>query len=162
MKKDYYDWLEVSKQASPEIIEKAYKTLVKKYHPDLQEESKKKEYEEILKKINEAYNILSNPQKREEYNNLLKVSTQIPNTEKNKQYDKTIISKTNAQNNINERPKKTYEDYKKDFISFILTVFIILTIINIPFVQKIIINFYNNNYAFQHIINIFINLFKIY
>ena len=36
--KTYYDWLEVSPKASPEVIEKAYKALVKKYHPDLQQE----------------------------------------------------------------------------------------------------------------------------
>ena len=33
---NYYKILEVDKNASPEVIEKAYKTLVKKYHPDLQ------------------------------------------------------------------------------------------------------------------------------
>ena len=37
MEKNYYNILEVNKNASPEIIEKAYKTLVKKYHPDLQD-----------------------------------------------------------------------------------------------------------------------------
>lgn len=64
--KNYYDWLEISKQASPEVIEKAYKALVKKYHPDLQE-GDKHEAEEILKKINEAYDVLSNSEKRTEY-----------------------------------------------------------------------------------------------
>ena len=34
--KNYYEILEVDSKASPEVIEKAYKTLVKKYHPDLQ------------------------------------------------------------------------------------------------------------------------------
>ena len=34
--KNYYEILEVSQNASPEVIEKAYKALVKKYHPDLQ------------------------------------------------------------------------------------------------------------------------------
>ena len=43
MKKNYYDILEVNKNASPEIIEKAYKTLVKKYHPDLQKNEEKRE-----------------------------------------------------------------------------------------------------------------------
>ena len=36
LEENYYEILEVNKNASPEIIEKAYKTLVKKYHPDLQ------------------------------------------------------------------------------------------------------------------------------
>ena len=71
MEKSYYDWLEINKNASPEIIEKAYKTLAKKYHPDLQDPSKKQECEEILKHINEAYEVLSDKSKKEEYDNLL-------------------------------------------------------------------------------------------
>lgn len=50
MKENYYDILEINKNASPEIIEKAYKTLVKKYHPDLQENNQKNNYEEKIKK----------------------------------------------------------------------------------------------------------------
>ena len=65
--KNYYDLLQVNKNASPEIIEKAYKVLAKKYHPDLQPETKKKEAENILKEINEAYEILSNPERRKAY-----------------------------------------------------------------------------------------------
>jgi len=49
LEKNYYDILEVNKNASPEIIEKAYKTLVKKYHPDLQDNNLKAEYEEKIK-----------------------------------------------------------------------------------------------------------------
>lgn len=67
MDKNYYDILQVNKNASPEIIEKAYKTLAKKYHPDLQEEENKKHAEEILKEINEAYEVLSNPEKKQDY-----------------------------------------------------------------------------------------------
>lgn len=68
MEKNYYDILEISKNASSEIVEKAYKTLVKKYHPDLQEENLKQEYENKLKLINEAYEVLSDEQKRNQYN----------------------------------------------------------------------------------------------
>ena len=67
MEENYYEILEVNKNASPEIIEKAYKTLVKKYHPDLQEDNLKNIYEEKIKKINEAYDILSNSEKRKNY-----------------------------------------------------------------------------------------------
>lgn len=62
-----YDILEVSKKASKEVIEKAYRTLAKKYHPDLQEEKDRAYAEEKMKKINEAYDILSNEEKRNEY-----------------------------------------------------------------------------------------------
>ena len=72
MNKNYYDILQINQNASPEIIEKAYKTLAKKYHPDLQEEVNKKEAEEILKEINEAYEVLSNPDKKALYDQNLK------------------------------------------------------------------------------------------
>lgn len=62
MEKNYYKILEVDFNASPEVIEKAYKTLAKKYHPDLQKESQKVIAGEKLKEINEAYEVLSNPQ----------------------------------------------------------------------------------------------------
>ena len=75
MNKNYYDILQINQNASLEIIEKAYKTLAKKYHPDLQEENNKKEAEEILKEINEAYEILSNPDKKAIYDQNLKNET---------------------------------------------------------------------------------------
>ncbi len=71
MNKNYYDILQVNKNASPEIIEKAYKTLAKKYHPDLQTEENKKQAEEILKEINEAYEVLSDSEKKQSYDKLL-------------------------------------------------------------------------------------------
>ncbi len=70
--KNYYELLEVDKNASKEIIDKAYKILVKKYHPDLQDESSKLECEHKIKEINEAYDILSDTLKRNEYDKTLK------------------------------------------------------------------------------------------
>lgn len=67
MNTNYYDILQVNRNASPEIIEKAYKTLAKKYHPDLQTEENKKQSEEILKEINEAYETLSHAEKKQAY-----------------------------------------------------------------------------------------------
>ena len=49
-----YELLEVSENASQEVIEKAYKVLAKRYHPDLQKEIDKNKSEEMMKKINEA------------------------------------------------------------------------------------------------------------
>ena len=71
--KNYYEILEVSENASPEVIEKAYKALVKKYHPDLQPSEKKQEAENKIKMINEAYDTLSNSQKKETYDRQLKM-----------------------------------------------------------------------------------------
>lgn len=62
-----YEILEVSEKASKEVIDKAYHVLVKKYHPDVQQAEEKKNAEEKMKKINEAYEILGNEGKRKEY-----------------------------------------------------------------------------------------------
>lgn len=96
MEQNYYDILEVNKNASSEIIEKAYKTLVKKYHPDLQENDLKIKYEEKIKKINEAYDILSDPEKRKKYDLNLK-NTEISINDYNSLYQENI----NLKNNLN-------------------------------------------------------------
>ena len=69
---NYYKILEVDRDASPEVIEKAYRALAKKYHPDLQESNMKQKAEEKLKLINEAYEVLSNPDSKAKYDATLK------------------------------------------------------------------------------------------
>ena len=64
-KRDYYDVLGVSKTATDEEIKKAYRNLAKKYHPDVSTEPNA---EEKLKESQEAYEVLSDQQKREQYN----------------------------------------------------------------------------------------------
>lgn len=64
MSKDYYSILGVEKNASKEDIKKAYKTLAKKYHPDI---NKDKEASEKFKEINEAASVLGDDKKREQY-----------------------------------------------------------------------------------------------
>lgn len=66
--KNYYEILEIDKNASEEMIEKAYKTLAKRYHPDLQNSSSSPKK---MQQINEAYEILSNDFKRREYDEKL-------------------------------------------------------------------------------------------
>ena len=75
MDKNYYKILEIDKNASQEIIEKAYKVLVKKYHPDLQTSPEMKlKCETKIKEINEAYETLSDASKKEIYDNTLRTS----------------------------------------------------------------------------------------
>ena len=67
-KKDYYEVLGVPKDASDDVIRKAYKKLAIKWHPDKHVDDKK-EAEEKFKEISEAYSVLSDPQKKDTVNN---------------------------------------------------------------------------------------------
>lgn len=63
-KRDYYEVLGVAKTATPAELKTAYRKLALKYHPD---KNKAEDAEQTFKEINEAYQILSDPQKRQAY-----------------------------------------------------------------------------------------------
>ena len=127
--KDYYEILQVNEKASIEIIEKAYKTLAKKYHPDLQtDEIKRKFAEEKFKNLNEAYKVLSDDFLREQYDEELQIE-RMKNFKKQMRYQNDNIrfqdtktpvntnsfeNNNNARNeNIKNRDYETREKYRK-------------------------------------------------
>ena len=71
-KRDYYEVLGLSKNATEAEIKKAYRSLAKKYHPDL---NKEKGSDVHFKEVQEAYEVLSDSQKRANYDQFGHAST---------------------------------------------------------------------------------------
>lgn len=150
--KNYYEILEVNQKASKEIIEKAYKVLAKKYHPDLRSGQAKIEANKKLKDINEAYDVLSNEFLREQYDIELqkKVTQNIRSSNYNRkssQHEKNEVKRVNNKENeyklgsfasiigivkelYKNRPKKHEhkEITKIDVISVVLTIIVVILI----------------------------------
>lgn len=122
--KTYYDTLEVSRTASAEVIKRAHNVLIKKYHPDLANGSEKKEAEKKTAEINEAYETLKDPVKREKYDEFLKKSEILnsnKNEEKEQKYNKASVEKMEIElankklnDEINIRVNKAQEDIDKE------------------------------------------------
>jgi curved DNA-binding protein len=68
--KDYYKTLEVARAASAEEIKAAFRKLARRFHPDVAKGADKKKAEDRFKEINEAYEVLSDPDKRKRYDEL--------------------------------------------------------------------------------------------
>ena len=133
-----YEILEVSENASMETINKIYKIQAKKYHPDLQtNEADKVKAEEKMKQINDAYSVLSDEQKRKEYDQKLErereikrqqdeqniinnVARNYSEAQKTNQTNNTINNNSNSQNNAVYYKQKSNENNKvyteKDYI----------------------------------------------
>lgn len=111
-----YDILEVSPKASKEVIERAYKTLAKKYHPDLQVGKDKAKAEEKMKIINHAYSILGDESKRAEYDESLEVERQQQDIKYNNEHQNNNNSSYYSENTVyqnqyqNSRNTSQYED----------------------------------------------------
>lgn len=144
-KNTLYEMLEVSENASDEVIEKAYKVLAKKYHPDLQKEQNKKSAEIKMKEINEAYEVLGNKEKRREYDLRLQMEREeerIRNRQENtiedsskqvidndnpndiekdraiyqrKLYQEEIKQRKKMQENLNKEYENAYYNYLRSF-----------------------------------------------
>lgn len=110
--KNYYEILEVNAKASKEVIEKAYKVLVKKYHPDLYSGEKQQYAEKKTKEINEAYNVLSDEFLREQYDSELE--RQKENYKTNRyQEQRTQTPKQNNSNQTKITGKKPLQQRKQ-------------------------------------------------
>ena len=122
MEKNYYEILEVDKNASKEIIDKTYKILVKRYHPDLQDAETKKQYEEKIKKVNEAYSVISNEYQRSEYDKQLE-EREVSKEEYEKilkenillkeQISKLVNDRQNIEKINREKQEQAYKDYNE-------------------------------------------------
>lgn len=100
-----YELLEVSEKASKEVIEKAYKVLAKRYHPDLQEEKDKKQAEEKMKQINEAYTILIDDEKRKAYDIEL-------NAKRQEEIQRKMQENTKVNNEITRVEQEAFNDFQ--------------------------------------------------
>lgn len=189
MNKNYYEILQINQNASSEIIEKAYKTLAKKYHPDLQEESKKSESEEILKEINEAYEVLSDPIKKKNYDMTL-ANSSISEENLNQLYNENQVLKKqlhNLQENTNNNAffeeelqrarQKAYHDayiqdlknrgykirYKKSFKDYgknIISIILTFFILFLIYQIPFVKRFLKDNILIQTCSNIFKQIFS--
>src|SRR6187200_2195951 len=65
--RDFYQVLGLSRTATADEIKKAYRRLARQYHPDLHAGSKKAEMEKKFKELNEAQEVLTDPEKRKKY-----------------------------------------------------------------------------------------------
>jgi curved DNA-binding protein CbpA len=137
MKDNYYDILEVNKNASQEEIKKQYRKLALKYHPD-RNRTNPQSAEIKFKKINEAYEILSDPEKKKHYDSWSK-------NEKNNDfsYEKNY--------NYQYSYRQNSSDEKYSLFYLILIIFsIFLKIIKWPFVYYMNkVNFNNNSYKYN-------------
>ena len=99
---NYYELLEISPNASLEVIKAAYKAQSKKYHPDNNESGN----QEMMKKLNEAYDTLTNPLKKSEYDNKIKYAKH------------SQISNENAEVEMEEKPSLLIKIFGLIYILF--------------------------------------------
>ena len=110
--KNYYDLLEVTPKASKEIIEKAYRVLIKKYHPDLYHGEERIYAENKTRELNEAYRILSSDFLREQYDLELEKERQFNNSNNsNYQYSKNNFN--NQKESIQMQNNRQEAEVKK-------------------------------------------------
>lgn len=114
---NYYDILNVSKNASQKEIKNSYKKLVKKYHPDVYA-GDKSFADKKIKEINSAYDVLSNEDLKKEYDATI---TPIPSYDSYNEYYnnyKERYSNYDTQNNYTSSSNDVYEKYKNVYNNY--------------------------------------------
>lgn len=109
----YYDLLQVNNNASIEIIKASYKAMAKKYHPDIYGDNG-----EMMMKINEAYAVLSNPDRRRQYDEMIKAPE--PET------PHKVTHKTNKSEEKSSNVNKDDFDSQNIVIKIIVSVFYLI------------------------------------
>ncbi len=104
---NYYEILKIPKTASDRQIKSSYKELVKKYHPDLYV-GDKNFAEKKMKEINEAYDILSNPEKKSEYDTYLNTASHSSTN-----YNSTSAPSSESKTVYNDTSSKTQWSFSK-------------------------------------------------
>ena len=118
--KNYYQILQVDKDASKEVIACVYRFMAKKYHPDVGNTEEEKQYnQDMMQKINEAYEILGDEQKRKEYNKKIgidEMSLTEESIQNNKVYrtNNDLADKMYADLMRNSNFQKTREEMQKN------------------------------------------------
>lgn len=107
--KDYYKILDVPQTAGVDEIKKAYRQMAMKYHPDRNKGSQKAE--DKFKEVAEAYNVLSDPEKRQKYDQL--ISTRRQSQHKYSSYDNSTFD-TSYDPYADDDFHYTYRDYYSD------------------------------------------------
>ena len=138
---NYYDILEISKNASDEVIKNAYRALAKKYHPDTAN-SNSDEIEEKMRKINEAYEVLSNKEKRALYDEDLK-RQELENMQDSSLSSDEVHLTSNINSESEEygtkKAPKTEEEKKKELRKKIIIIAII-TFFSVALISFLIVS----------------------
>lgn len=122
---NYYEILQVSENASEEVIRMAYKALAKKYHPDVFD-GDPKIAEQKMKELNEAYDVLSNQQKRMEYDAFMNRTT----------YDNLFHNEEKKSSNSNNDTEKEANKARKK-LGLWGSLLIIIVLLFVAFSQAI-------------------------